>query len=82
VVGPVFDGRVGNGVPAVRVAVSGYYEKLELTLKLTSAARVRRPELPRLISGSQHYCERLFSYFSSRGDPSTGATGAVLFERS
>ena len=51
VVGPVFDGRVGNGVPAVRVAVSGYYEKLELTLKLTSAARVRRPELPRLISG-------------------------------
>ena len=28
VVGPVFNGRVGNGVPAVRVAVSGYYEKL------------------------------------------------------
>jgi len=42
----VFDGRVGNGVPAVRVAVSGYYEKLELTLKLTSAARVRRPATP------------------------------------
>lgn len=30
VVGPVFNGRVGNGVPAVRVAVSGYYEKLEI----------------------------------------------------
>jgi len=47
VVGPVFDGRVGNGVPAVRVAVSGYYEKLELPRRRVYAVR-----LPRLISGS------------------------------
>jgi hypothetical protein len=48
-VGPVFDGRVGNGVPAVRVAVSGYYEKLELPRRRVYAVRV-----PRLISGSRH----------------------------
>jgi hypothetical protein len=43
VVGPVFDGRVGNGVPAVRVAVSGYYEKLELPRRRVYAVRPRTP---------------------------------------
>ena len=47
----VFDGRVGNGVPAVRVAVSGYYEKLELPRRRVYA--VPPSGYPRrLISGS------------------------------